>query len=95
MAVTSQEAAAKSPFKEASIGVVVIKCRCNDPWNIHLCKCTTSERILHQGSPCPNGNEPCPVGLKQNHGIVSYWHKNPFKRFAYWFKTKILKEIYE
>lgn len=85
----SAKASAKAKPTETSIGVLVVRCRCGDPWRIHPCHCKNPQE--HTGLPCPYGNDSCPQGKKENFGIVSYWHKNPFKRLSYWFRTRILE----
>jgi len=79
---------------EAFFGAKVTRCRCGDPWKIHACHCSlyNADPKEHLGQPCPYGNDPCPIGVQDDLGIVSYWHKNPLKRFVYWFRTRILNE---
>lgn len=83
-----QGAMAQGDPSEVKLGVRVLKCKCGDPWNIHSCRCDEPE--THKGQPCPMGNEPCPLALIEEHGTVSYWHKNPFKRLAFWWQKTIL-----
>ena len=35
----------------------------------------------------------CPDGIREDLGVISYWNRSPLKRFWYWYRTKIMKEI--
>jgi hypothetical protein len=83
-----QTAMAHGKPSEVSLAIKALRCRCGNPWNIHACRC--DDRESHKGKPCPSGNEPCPYAEVEEHGTVSYWNRNPFKRFVYWFKKTIL-----
>lgn len=48
------------------------------------CRCGDPSRI-HQGKPCP-------VGIEEDLGAIGYWHRSPFKRFAYWFSKTVLRK---
>lgn len=56
--------------------------------SVVIIRCGCNNPATHIGSTCPKGRI-------EDRGVVSYWHKNPFKRLNYWFKTKVLKEIYD
>ncbi|MEK6323615.1 MAG: hypothetical protein AABN33_18395 [Acidobacteriota bacterium] len=43
------------------------------------------------GDPDSHRGEVCPRGEREDRGTVSYWHRNPLKRFYYWFETVFKK----
>jgi hypothetical protein len=55
------------------------------------CGCTPDQKLMPLwhgavGKTCPN-----PRG-EENHGIVSFWHRNPIRRLFYWFRRRILRQ---
>lgn len=71
---------------EASINAVILRCGCGDPdsHNGLLCNC--------KGKGCDFCARPCPKLLRvEDLGTVSYYHRNPWFRFVYWFRRYILR----
>jgi hypothetical protein len=41
------------------------------------------------GHPSDHPDSPCPVGKVEDHGTVSYYHRNPLVRLKFWLMRKI------
>ena len=46
------------------------------------------------GDPNSHFGEVCPKGIREDHGVVSYYHRNPLRRWAWEFNQqyKLMKE---
>ena len=69
-----------------SVSVQIIRCGCTEEQKSHP--------DWHGNNTKTRSSFPCSNPKRvENKGIVAFWHKNPIKRFIFWFKTKILNSI--
>ena len=82
----TKPATARSNSVMQSVSATIVRCGCT-PEQQAMFDWHGWHRLGRPAYPCPRPRAVEPLG------VVSYWHRNPFKRLTHWLLTKVFRQI--